>query len=105
MRVPASRRLVERLAQLQRAREVADAEARGLVSGWIWALGQDPGAFIAYDDGTDPALILSDRTLEEDPSVTDETTTPPAPEPEPAPQPEPAPEPAPEPEDDGSEGA
>lgn len=87
-RVPASRALVERLAQLQRRREQADAEARGLVAGWTMCLGQDPDAFIGYDDGPEPALILQEPATVETPAaptqeepVSDERQTPPEGEP------------------------
>lgn len=59
MRFPIPPQTAERLRELMHAREVADAEARGILTATAWMLGIPPDE-LSVDDGPEPALIMPD---------------------------------------------
>jgi hypothetical protein len=61
-RVRVPRQAVERLAELRRTRELADAEAAGLLLGLGSALGFEVEHVVGVDDGADPALLLAEES-------------------------------------------
>lgn len=59
VRVPVPRAAVERLRELNIARDRADVEARGLLAGLTLALAIPVEEVIGWDDGDEPALLLA----------------------------------------------
>lgn len=53
-RIPVTRRIVDRLRELGRASELAEAEARGILLGLGIA-----GEVTGWDDGDEPALLIA----------------------------------------------
>jgi hypothetical protein len=63
-RVSIPRQATERLRELRRIRELADAEAAGILAGLGLALGFDPAQLAGVEDGDEPAVLLEDSSGE-----------------------------------------